>query len=131
MYKEPAIHPGLASVLGQARHAGNPKENGEGKRTRDEQCKPDFTFGIVANFHPDIDSERFSQRIRAILGVVPYISHPFLIIEGKSNRGSTADAENQALRGGSTLVRARRLLNGFAGGWKTTPGPIISLSCSR
>ncbi|KAI4101718.1 MAG: hypothetical protein LQ339_004952 [Xanthoria mediterranea] len=85
-------------------------------------AKPDFTFGIVANFHPDIGSERFSQRIRAILGVVPYILHPFLIIEGKSNRGSTADAENQAPRGGSTLVRARRLLNGFAGGWKTTPG---------
>ncbi|KAL8754873.1 MAG: hypothetical protein Q9199_004036 [Rusavskia elegans] len=85
-------------------------------------AKPDFTFGIMANCHPDIDSERFSQRIRAIIGVVPYITHPFLIIEGKSNRGSIADAENQALRGGSTLVRARRLLNGFARGWKMTSG---------
>ncbi|KAI4269122.1 MAG: hypothetical protein L6R38_007582 [Xanthoria sp. 2 TBL-2021] len=85
-------------------------------------AKPDFAFGIMANCHPDIDSERFSQRIRAIIGVVPYITHPFLIIEGKSNRGSIADAENQALRGGSTLVRARRLLNGFARGWKMTSG---------
>ncbi|KAL8644006.1 MAG: hypothetical protein Q9226_007986 [Calogaya cf. arnoldii] len=85
-------------------------------------AKPDFTFGIMANFHPDIDSERFSQRTRALIGVVPYITHPFLIIEAKSNRYNIVDTENQALRGGSIIVRAQRLLNGYASGWKVTSG---------
>ncbi|KAL8847194.1 MAG: hypothetical protein Q9221_007756 [Calogaya cf. arnoldii] len=76
----------------------------------------------MANFHPDIDSERFSQRMRALIGVVPYITHPVLFIEGKSNRGNVVGTENQALRGGSTLVRARSLLNGYASGWKVAPG---------
>lgn len=37
-------------------------------------------------------------------------NHSFFIIEGKSNKGSHTDAENQARRGGATLVNAARIL---------------------
>ena len=43
------------------------------------------------------------------------LDYPFLIFEGKGARGSLADAENQAIRGGATLVYARRILNHKAG----------------
>ena len=43
---------------------------------------------------------------------------PFLIVEGKSCAGVTADAENQAIRGGATLVRVRRELHARAKDYK-------------
>ena len=77
--------------------------------------KPDYTYGIYEDQYPDICSERFTPNTRAIMGVAPEMVHPFFIIEGKTTKGDLADAENQAIRGGATLVRARRLLNAKAG----------------
>ena len=77
--------------------------------------KPDYTYGIRENQYPDIHSQIFSTHTRALMGVAPEMVHPYFIIEGKTTKGDLADAENQAIRGGATLVRARRLLNAKAG----------------
>ena len=77
--------------------------------------KPDYTYGIRENQYPDSHSQRFSTHTRALIGIAPEMVHPYFIIEGKTTKGDLADAENQAIRGGSTLVRARRLLNAKAG----------------
>ena len=77
--------------------------------------KPDYAYGILENQHPDIHSQRFSTHTRALMGVAPEMVHPYFIIEGKTTKGDLADAENQAIRGGATLVHARRLLNAKAG----------------
>ena len=77
-------------------------------------AKPDFTYGIREEQHPDIQSEHYTPHTRALMGVAPNMVHPFLIIEGKSSNGSHTDAENQAIRGGATLVNARRMLNAKA-----------------
>lgn len=77
-------------------------------------AKPDFTYGIREEQHPDIRSERYTPHTRALMAVAPYLVHPFLIVEGKSSNGSMTDAENQAIRGGATLVNARRMLNAKA-----------------
>ena len=45
-----------------------------------------------------------------MLEIVPDVRHAFLIIEGKSHAGSSVVAENQARRGGATLVKAARKL---------------------
>lgn len=77
-------------------------------------AKPDFTYGVREKQHPDIQSEHYTPHTRALMGVAPYLMHPFLIVEGKSCNGSHIDAENQAIRGGATLVNARRMLNAKA-----------------
>lgn len=77
--------------------------------------KPDYTYGIRENQHPDIHSQMFTQHTRVLMGVAPELVHPYFIIEGKTTKGDITDAENQAVRGGATLVRARRLLNAKAG----------------
>ena len=77
--------------------------------------KPDYTYGVRENQYPDIHSQRFGTHTRALMGVAPEMVHPFFIMEGKTTKGDLADAENQAIRGGATLVRARRLLNAKAG----------------
>ncbi|KAM0794019.1 hypothetical protein BDR22DRAFT_49414 [Usnea florida] len=77
--------------------------------------KPDYTYGIRENQYPDILSQKFGTHTRALMGVAPEMVHPYFIIEGKTTKGDLADAENQAIRGGATLVRARRLLNAKAG----------------
>ena len=77
--------------------------------------KPDYTYGIRENQYPDSHSQKFSTHTRALMGVAPEMVHPYFVIEGKTTKGDLADAENQAIRGGATLVRARRLLNAKAG----------------
>ena len=78
-------------------------------------AKPDFTYGIRENRYPDLQSHRFSPQTRAFMGVAPYMIHACFIIESKSSSGSLVEAENQACRGGATLVNARRQLNAKAG----------------
>ena len=77
--------------------------------------KPDYTYGIRENQYPATHSQKFGTHTRALMGVAPEMVHPYFIIEGKTTKGDLADAENQAIRGGATLVRARRLLNAKAG----------------
>ena len=77
--------------------------------------KPDYAYGIRETQYPGIHSQKFSTNTRALMGVAPEMVHPYFIIEGKTTKGDLADAENQAIRGGATLVRACRLLNAKAG----------------
>lgn len=77
--------------------------------------KPDFTYGIRENHHPTINTKTFSPYTRALMGVAPFILHPYLIVETKTVNTSLIEAENQAIRGGATLVHARRLLNARSG----------------
>lgn len=48
--------------------------------------------------------------IEAMLQIMRSCHHPFLVIEGKSCRGSIAEARNQACRDGAILVNADRQL---------------------
>ena len=72
--------------------------------------KPDFTYGLRIDQCPIPDDVRVSAQIDFLLGVVPNLHHPFFIIEGKSDSGSKAEAENQACRGGAALINAARQL---------------------
>ena len=72
--------------------------------------KPDYTYGLRIDHYPIPDDVVLSAYIDFLLEVVPLLHHPFFIIEGKSDSGSKAEAENQACRGGATLVNAARQL---------------------
>ena len=72
--------------------------------------KPDFTYGLRIDHYPIPDDVTMSAYIDPLLEVVPILHHPFFIIEGKSDSGSKAEAENQACRGGAALINAARQL---------------------
>ncbi len=77
--------------------------------------RPDYCFGLEEDRFPDIKDAHINEYTRVLIGVGSNLVHPFLIFEGKAARGSRADAENQAIRGGATLVYSRRILNHKAG----------------
>ncbi|KAL8917568.1 MAG: hypothetical protein Q9208_007851 [Pyrenodesmia sp. 3 TL-2023] len=70
--------------------------------------KPDRTFGIF--IRKDLFPVGFSPppEIAVWLEVMRGIHHPFFLIEGKSYQGNLLDAQNEACRGGATLVSAAR-----------------------
>ena len=72
--------------------------------------KPDYTYGLRIDHYPIPDDVTVSAYIDFLLEVVPILHHPFFIIEGKSDSGSKAEAENQACRGGAALINAARQL---------------------
>lgn len=78
---------------------------------KDEDMKnprPDLTFGLQRDKFP-LDMP-IPDHILDLLEIVPGMHHAFLLLEGKSPAGSLANAENQACRGGATLVKALRTL---------------------
>ena len=85
------------------------------KETGISEPRPDYCFGLDMNMRPDIINSSIDEYTRVLIGVKSNLDYPFFIIEGKGARGSLADAENQAIRGGATLVYARRILNHKAG----------------
>ncbi|KAL9607135.1 MAG: hypothetical protein Q9167_007923, partial [Letrouitia subvulpina] len=59
-------------------------------------ARPDYTYGIRTDlFRAPADYVRDWQ-VQELLDVAPGCFHPFLIGEGKADRGSAAEAENQA-----------------------------------
>ena len=72
--------------------------------------RPDYTYGITPESFPVPIDVRISAETSALLKVVPGLLHPFFIIEGKADNGELAHAQNQACRGGATLVNAARIL---------------------
>lgn len=72
--------------------------------------RPDYTYGLRIDKHPIPSDVLVSPQIDFLLEVVPIMHHPFFMIEGKGDRGSMAEADNQACRGGATLVNAARIL---------------------
>lgn len=90
-------------------------EKAMAKETGISEPRPDYCFGLEVNMHPNIKTTSINEYTRVLIGVRSNLRYPFLIFEGKGARGSLADAENQAMRGGATLVYARRILNHKAG----------------
>ena len=72
--------------------------------------KPDITYGVRLNHYPIPSDVTVSAQTDLLLEVVPLLHFPFFIIEGKLDSGSKAEAENQARRGGATLINVARLL---------------------
>lgn len=72
--------------------------------------RPDFTYGLTREKHPLDLAAPMAQEIYDLLEIVPGMHHAFLIIEGKSPGGSETQAQNQARRGGATLVKALQKL---------------------
>lgn len=68
--------------------------------------RPDWTFGFQRRKFPLSIGIPIPERVLNFLEIVPGMHHPFLIIEGKSFEGNMSTAENQARRGGATLVQA-------------------------
>lgn len=98
---DPDFEPMLSKALSKGDGMKNPK--------------PDYCYGIRMD---KLDSSQppdliLSNDIAYLTQVAPGMDHAFLIIEGKSNKGSVDEAENQAQRGGATLVNAGRELLGL------------------
>ena len=72
--------------------------------------RPDMVYGLTSGKHSIAVGTDVPPHILELLEIVPDVRHAFLIIEGKSQAGSSAVAENQARRGGATLVKAARKL---------------------
>ena len=72
--------------------------------------RPDMVYGLKSEKHSIAVGTEVPPHILELLEIVPDVRHAFLIIEGKSHAGSSAIAENQARRGGATLVKAARKL---------------------
>ena len=85
--------------------------------------KPDFVFGLLPTKFPGPTDAPMPQNIEALLGIAPGMYDPHLIVEGKADRGSAAEAENQARRGGATVVHANRMLRATVGDLPDVDGP--------
>ena len=66
--------------------------------------KPDRVWGIDRTYRPVPNGVYLTEATERALEIVPSLHSPYLLLEGKSNRGSSATAEDQARRGGATLV---------------------------
>ena len=78
------------------------------------EARPDYLYAIKPDAYRD-ESVTLSPHLQALLGVAPGVQHPFFIVEGKSEQGSVADAQNQARRGGASLVHTTRSLLAYIG----------------
>ena len=72
--------------------------------------KPDYCYGLTPDTFPIPRGVMLAQDIRELLQVANGVYHAFLLIEGKADRGELAHAQNQAARGGATLIKASRTL---------------------
>ena len=72
--------------------------------------KPDYINGIQRDKFPVPSGVHLPTEATALLEIAPGMHHLFFILEGKADRGSMAEAENQARRAGATLVNAARSL---------------------
>ncbi|KAL8710379.1 MAG: hypothetical protein Q9220_004980 [cf. Caloplaca sp. 1 TL-2023] len=77
--------------------------------------KPDRAYGMRRNLYDFPSDFQMPAEILDFLEVLPKVNFIFLILEGKSESGSAAEARNQACRGGAALIHAHRLLLDFLG----------------
>ncbi|KAL8824734.1 MAG: hypothetical protein Q9170_008059 [Blastenia crenularia] len=77
--------------------------------------KPDRTFGIHRDKCKFPEGFQMPQEVRDLLEIMQDLNLPFLIIEGKSQAGSSGEARNQACRGGAAPVHCHRLLKELLG----------------
>lgn len=85
--------------------------------------KPDFVYSLKAPLYPGSDAPILKAETEAEIGVARGTRHAFFSIDKKSAQQSIEAAENQAMRAGATMVKARRFLNRKAA--KGKAGPII------
>ena len=85
--------------------------------------KPDYVYGIHPSRIPHFRDAPRPPHVTALLQIAPGLVHPFLIVEGKADAGSAAEAENQARRGGATLVNAARQLRATVADLPDIAGP--------
>ncbi|KAK0506854.1 hypothetical protein JMJ35_010708 [Cladonia borealis] len=72
--------------------------------------RPDRCYGLLRNWIPVPNGIQLSSEIRKYIEPCPNLSHPFFLIEGKSNKGDKFGMLLQARRGGASLVNAMRQL---------------------
>lgn len=84
--------------------------------------RPDYIYGIQREMFPIPDEDALPPAVTTLLEIARGMHHPFLLIEGKAGQGSSAEAENQACRGGATLVNAARMLKAIVGLEQSTIG---------
>jgi len=86
-----------------------------GKKLGLTDPKPDWVFGIREPEFPDRKLPEPGRNARALIGVAPGLQYPWFAIENKGCACPMAEAENQAIRDGATLVSAQRQLAILAG----------------
>ncbi|KAL9607030.1 MAG: hypothetical protein Q9167_008017 [Letrouitia subvulpina] len=72
--------------------------------------RPDECYGLTVKRFAKSDDPARTVETASLLEIVPQMHHPFLFVEAKSSKGNLRDCENQALRGGTCLVNAKRLV---------------------
>ena len=72
--------------------------------------RPDYVYGLTCTHFAPPEDIRISRETQFIREIVPSLYDCMLVIEGKSDRGEAAEAENQACRSGAALVNAARML---------------------
>ena len=72
--------------------------------------RPDRCYGLEANWIRGPQGVQLDVALQALVEACPHLSYPFFLIEGKGHNGSKIDAQNQARRGGASLVNAKRQL---------------------
>ena len=77
--------------------------------------KPDYCYGFRHDQFPTPHDIIMDPDLATLVEVTPGQNHSFFLIEGKSNEGNNTDAQNQARRGGATLVNAGRKLHDWIG----------------
>ena len=77
--------------------------------------KPDRTYGVRPSFLPSPEGLTLSTETDQLISISPGLTAAFFLVEGKSYAGNMFEAENQARRGGATLVNAGRKLFKLAG----------------
>ncbi|KAL8869492.1 MAG: hypothetical protein Q9174_004233 [Haloplaca sp. 1 TL-2023] len=77
--------------------------------------KPDLCFGLHESLFTRAEVTRLSPAEKWVC-IQEGLFFPFALMEFKGADGTLADAEDQALRGGSTLVDAARQFHHLAGG---------------
>ena len=70
--------------------------------------RPDRCYGLEPNWIRGTPGVQLDVTLHDLVEACPHLSYPFFLIEGKSNDGSKIAAENQARRGGASLVNAKR-----------------------
>ena len=79
-------------------------------------AKSDVVYGLKIPRHPDLDEPILKGETMAEIEVAPGLQHAFFSVDNKGSQNSIEAAENQAMRAGATMVRARRLLDRKARG---------------
>ncbi|KAL8992871.1 MAG: hypothetical protein Q9188_007477 [Gyalolechia gomerana] len=77
--------------------------------------KPDRAYGTRRDKFKVPTQFQMPKEVRDYLEILQDLHLPFLIVEGKAEGGSSAEARNQACRGGAVLVHSHRLLRALLG----------------